>query len=511
MRVDDGKQLISFWEISMPEWGNLAEYPLAGLMSRILWQKRTGILKLVKENYKKEIFFKNGIPFNAKSNMVSETLGRYMLRKGIINKEAYEKSLEVMSKTKKRQGGILIEMGAIGPTDLSKSLTLQANDRILAAAAWAEGDFSFEETSEFSADLTPVKINPIAIISHAVRKLLPPERIAFEIDLIREFKVRKANAKNLAKLTNEPTEILFYDSFPEGDVSVGAFIDKAVSAGMVAGDVERRLFFFLTHNLMKVLADRSTGVAHAVVGSQVPVANGEDDTGPVSEKERELQKIYLQMKSKNYFELFEIPQNASVGQIKKGYFKLAKEYHPDKHFDSETGQTILAADDIFTMINEASQTLLDETKRKNYLHFLETGESEADLQAKAINIINAEVNFTKGEVYLKKKNYDGAIEEFERAIELNPEESEYTGYLGWAIYKKYQTSSPQQVERAQGIILRAATVNPKFDAAYYWLGFIEKVAGNMAEAEKHFRKTLEINRNNMEATREIRLIEMRKK
>lgn len=36
-----------------------------------------------------------------------------------------------------------------------------------------------------------------------------------------------------------------------------------------------------------------------------------------------------QTKKKTYYQILELPSNASVSAIKKNYYKLAKIYHPD--------------------------------------------------------------------------------------------------------------------------------------------------------------------------------------
>lgn len=63
---------------------------------------------------------------------------------------------------------------------------------------------------------------------------------------------------------------------------------------------------------------------------------------------------------KNYYETLGVDRNATPDQIKSAYRKLAKQYHPDFH----PGDA--AAAEKFKEINEANETLSDETKRKQY-------------------------------------------------------------------------------------------------------------------------------------------------
>ena len=68
------------------------------------------------------------------------------------------------------------------------------------------------------------------------------------------------------------------------------------------------------------------------------------------------------MKHKNYYEILNISNDATPKQIKRAYYALAKEYHPDIN---------PKAAHMFCNINEAYETLIDPNKRKLYDQSLE--------------------------------------------------------------------------------------------------------------------------------------------
>lgn len=62
---------------------------------------------------------------------------------------------------------------------------------------------------------------------------------------------------------------------------------------------------------------------------------------------------------KDYYKILGVSRDASSGEIKKAYYKLAHKYHPDKGGDGEK----------FKEINEAYQILSDKEKRNQYDRF----------------------------------------------------------------------------------------------------------------------------------------------
>jgi curved DNA-binding protein len=68
----------------------------------------------------------------------------------------------------------------------------------------------------------------------------------------------------------------------------------------------------------------------------------------------------MPVKYKDYYETLGVPRNASDGDIKKAFRKLARQYHPD------VAKNKKQAEEKFKEINEAYEVLGDPAKRKKY-------------------------------------------------------------------------------------------------------------------------------------------------
>jgi curved DNA-binding protein len=73
-----------------------------------------------------------------------------------------------------------------------------------------------------------------------------------------------------------------------------------------------------------------------------------------------LQRRFMAVKYRDYYEILGVPRTASDAEIKKAFRKLARQYHPDVAKDKKK------AEDKFKEINEAYEVLGDPANRKKY-------------------------------------------------------------------------------------------------------------------------------------------------
>ncbi len=124
--------------------GDLSEVGLPDILELLRASHRTGVLTLRQDRVKKSLHIKDGNVAFAGSNLPEERLGDLLLQWGLISKAHYTQSVAMLS-SKKRQGRILVEMGAITPKQLWEGVQNQIRHIVYSLFNWNSGVFYFAE------------------------------------------------------------------------------------------------------------------------------------------------------------------------------------------------------------------------------------------------------------------------------------------------------------------------------------------------------------------------------
>jgi len=227
-------------------------------------------------------------------------------------------------------------------------------------------------------------------------------------------------------------------------------------------------------------------------------------------------KHHLQLLKKrvDHFTLLGTTPDASFDDVRKAYFALARQLHPDRLSALNIADDNKDAQRLFAQVNTAFSVLSDPRTRNDYLNVLRRG-GEAAIAAEerraeelAARIIEAEEAFRRGEAALRRDQLNSAISEFNRAVELNPDEVDYVALLAWAQF----CASPDKMAisgTTRAALDRAIGKSPRSVTPRFLLGRVERMLGRDADALQHFNEVLQLSPHHSEAASEIRVIEQR--
>ena len=519
--------------------GNLGATPFPEVLAQLYRWRSTGALLLRKDRIKKIVYLRQGYPILVKSNLLSECLGRVMVRERMITEADCETSLVRMKDSGRQQGTALIEMGCISPHNLAYALQLQLETKLYEVFSWTGGEYQFNPTVEPPATPVQLEHTPAALILEGIKRTWSSQRIQTRLHPLLDALVgpHPEPLHVLGDLQLTDREQAFVAAL-DGRVTVRtALLDspltslqsawlvygllaaqvlsttQAVDAGAAAGAVPPLPSAPSSATASKPAATRppplpervsTTATDTLVLGSSRSATRA---TLVPADRERAeaMGRRIKEMRRMNHFELLGISKNAAMEEVRKAYFAQAKDYHPDRHFGSSSSEVKVLADQIYSMLSAAYEVLSDGREREEYLRGLRP-RHKSGLPDEVSRILQAEARFQRGEALARRQEWARAATAFEQAVALYAEEGEFHAHLGWALWQAHGQDA-QAAPEAERHLEQGIRLSPRSDKAYVFLGTLYKQTGRKAAAEQQFEKAIQCNPDCVDALRELRLLQ----
>jgi tetratricopeptide (TPR) repeat protein len=206
---------------------------------------------------------------------------------------------------------------------------------------------------------------------------------------------------------------------------------------------------------------------------------------------KEVNGLHARLGSLNPYELLGIQRGADTETLKRSYYRMARRFHPDRHYNSAQDELRHKLTDLFEAVSRAYETLKQGVPGKEAPS--KTDSSEAELPAD-LKEAQAEEQYRRGVFEYKAGNYWQAIDAFGWATRLNPKKPKYWNRLSLTL-----TKIPGRLKQAEEAILEAIKLEPFIADHYAHLGRIYLKAGLKKRAKTHFEKALKFDSGNEEA------------
>jgi len=226
------------------------------------------------------------------------------------------------------------------------------------------------------------------------------------------------------------------------------------------------------------------------------------------------QKAKLLEQGADHYQMLGLGDRAPADEIRKMYFGLARQLHPDRLTALGIDDTSHIAHKVFAQLNTAFSILSDSRRRVEYDQLLGRGgeaavrNEQARAEELAMRIMEAEEAYKRGEMALKRDDLGNAIAELEKAIALNPDEPDFLAAHAWAMFcaapDKNAVARHTRAALQKAIERSPRAINPRF-----YLGRVERMLGRDKEALTLFRDVLLDKPHHFDAQSEVRAIEQR--
>jgi curved DNA-binding protein CbpA len=476
--------------IEIPIREELKDYSLPKILVYLNRKRATGTLVINTPNFTKKIYLIKGDVIFASSSYEDDRLGEMLLKAGKITVEQYDKSVEILKATKKRQGAILVELGYLTPKELFWGIKYQVKEIIYSLFQLEDGTYEFIEGDVPTDEVITLKMSMGNLIYEGVKRIDNWTRIRREMP----------DTEKVLKLSEDPASLFQDVELSTHDKKILPLIDgrkkiKEIVENSWMNSFEAMKTIYVLWSI-GILEEKEVIREEAIeAGKTVSL---EDVLEPFAEEEEafieKVDAIYSKVDTMKLNELLEVDEGSDEDTIKKNYYRLAREFHPDKYFaasDSTLKDKLTA---IFDAVTNAYTTLKDTNKREEY--FGKPVKKEESIREKSDDEF-----FKKGIEEFKKGDFKAAVDSFKSATRINPNKAQYWSYLSLTLSKL-----PHSLKEAEDALLEAIKLEPLNGEHYANLGLLYLRAGLTKRAAGQFEKALKFDPGNVKAQKGLKQI-----
>lgn len=122
---------------------DLATTSIVRVMGTLLLERESGLLLCGREGARKEVYLSNGVPEFVTSNLQSELLGEFLVRRELVSRSELDMALAVMPRFEGRLGDTLTALGLVEPVQLFREIGAQVQEKLLDLFSWSSGKAEF--------------------------------------------------------------------------------------------------------------------------------------------------------------------------------------------------------------------------------------------------------------------------------------------------------------------------------------------------------------------------------
>lgn len=227
-------------------------------------------------------------------------------------------------------------------------------------------------------------------------------------------------------------------------------------------------------------------------------------TAEVDARDR-IAAMWNQIEGRDYWEILGVKRGADANTLKKSFYALSRDFHPDSFAGMRLGTAKGHLDHVFARIQEAYATLSDDNKRGEYeaKMKLEAGGGSSDVAA----IFQAEGDFNRIKMLVDRGEIVGAAKLIDRVAAVlagNEEVRGYKAFLDW--WPTKNAGVAEQIVRDLGAGYKAY---PSAHSLVEFQGWIYLETGDFKRSKGAFKKVLDIDARHAGANRGLRAVNVK--
>lgn len=520
--IPNHEQLLA---ISQMTKGDLGEIPFPVLLHALAVHSRTVVLSIERRQVKKDVILENGVPMDCQSNLLPDTLGKFMVSRGDLTEEQNLAILAKSATTGQSFSDLLVTEGVVNPHDLYKILQQNLAKKLLDAFTWKSGAFRVS-TSLPEVD-SPLKVRAPQLVLTGISKFAPESEIA---DAMAPFEAKKffvhrrppVPLKEL-RLSKEHQEILRL-------LSQGKTISELQSETGVDKNRALRLLYSLAVIGAAIPEDWREAEPEVDAEGDVPDSDFAASAPPpplpaaapamgnvnVAEIRNQVMEMYLRYRKLDAFDLLGISEDTTREQVEKAFIDYCAKFLPARFASPDLQAMEEKARDLFIAGGRAFGELSNPETRNSLLgrrqsRFRQLSSEEArNAFAIKSNLLDSETQFAKGMALAKQGKYADALELLQFAHDCEPQNGLYRAELAYCRYRK----APEfEAKTAIDALRETVRIDPECGLAYYYAGLIHADNTEFTEAEPLLQRAIKLmapDRRPIDALKKLKVAEREK-
>lgn len=403
----------------------------------------------------------------------------------------------------------LLRLGAVDPTTLESALREQVRRKVVALFGNAQGTYAYyADVDLLGSDARarqPEDVFPI--VWKGFRAARPAEAaMAAVFDKIGDRGLRLREGSEFERFEFGPELGLAPTQLRTAPSSIDQLMGLAPDRELVRAMI---YLLALTKQIeaVAISAVPSTPAAPITATLSAPRTSQPSSAppapeGPADPKVKEARAHLERVHHWTYFEMFDLTPSATMAEISARFPAVVAPWHPDR---APTVELRALHHEIFGLYNQAYAALSDPKSRSQYEETIAGGGGTFAAQKKVNAVLDTVQEAHRAEIALKRKDYAEAERMLRNVLESNPDDIAVNALLCQCLLETNPMPHLEDIVARLAKILRTTDSN---DQAHFLMGMVCKVK-NDKRAYGFFKKALEINPNNLDAQREVRIIEMR--
>jgi tetratricopeptide (TPR) repeat protein len=476
-------------------------------------------------------------------------LGEVLVEAGLLSSDGLAQALTVMTREGGLLGNVLLRLGLVQSSALTEGLKRQCARKLVDTFRLREGE-ALVTAGAFESPTGIGKVNVLELLSLGITQHYDLPRVDIEMGAalhgalaatsavqryVSHFRFRPADEPVLAALA-KPTTLedlarlpglsrpraaqIVYILFSAQMLRVGAAASVEAAAPGSESARPRRATptFDDQRNNRRATPTFTAADAPAPPASELPPPAppapepAETELGPeafVAALEAMEQKIAA---NAHAFALLGVELSAGKREVKRAFSDLSRRFHPDALTGRGLGYLRGRVNRVFAALSEAQTLLSDADARENLKLAVEKGvapTSGADATQMARVAFESDLLARDGDKFMRANRLDRALELYEKAILLTPDEPDLQAVV---VYCRYGLSARARedalyAEKALAIILKDA---PNIARAHYFRGLVLKDLGAIDPAIHALSRAIEMDPRLIDAERHARALRAQK-